>query len=150
MTPKLRIIVIEDDPLVAKPVERILNGLENASVTVFSTSPFGDDVVKYLVKRKKNDQRIDVLLTDINLDKEVGFEIIRRVMGALSPDFWPKFVVMTGDKYGAFGPNGLIVKYASVEPYIAAMLEKPFSPDALVSIVLQAGGIFPTEKEQIG
>lgn len=144
MTP--RIIMIEDEQDVARVMERILRKhLRDFTIKVVSTRPFGDQVVGHLLDLKGKKLKADVLVTDINLLGEVGFEIIRRVMMTLPPDLWPKFIAMTGDPDGNFGLNGLIGEYPDVEPHIAAIWEKTSSTDKMVAAIRFVTNTLPPE-----
>ncbi|MEK7606628.1 MAG: hypothetical protein AAB444_00285 [Patescibacteria group bacterium] len=128
---RCHIIVIDDNRDLAVMVQRILKQLQNVVITVFYLSPFGDQVLQYLKNLQEDNAKVDVLLTDIDLLGEIGFEIIHRIMLELPADCWPKFVVMSGDPEGNFGKNGSMLEYPDVMLHLAAKVEKPFLAETI-------------------
>ncbi len=115
----LRLVVIDDEPLALKQLRRILSR-RGYAVDVF------EDPVAAL---KLIDQSpVDIVLTDLRMPRRSGMDVLRQVK-ALRPQ--AEVIIFTG--------------YASIDDAIAAVkqgafyyIEKPISPDQLLSVVQRA------------
>lgn len=86
---KLKIIVVDDDPIIGKLLARFLTE-ENYEVTSFTS---GEKALNHL----KTNEAVDLLLTDIDMPEMTGIELARQAM-ALYPAL--PIIVMSGSAGG--------------------------------------------------
>ena len=111
MKKKLRVLVVDDDPLVRLSIDRQLEVLAYAAVTVIN----GREAVRVV----EMGLVVDILLTDLNLPDSNGVSIAAAVTG-LSPA--TRVAFMSG-----MAPSD------PLEPRNAPFLLKPFSTTALAN-----------------
>lgn len=114
-----RVLIIDDEPTICKNCVKILSKLDFSIASSLS----GHDALK-----KMEEKTYDVVITDLKMSRMGGLAVLEHIR-----EFYPKtrVVVITG--------------YASVSSAVEVMktgafdyLPKPFTPDELRSVVLQA------------
>ncbi|MGB5697558.1 MAG: response regulator [Polyangiales bacterium] len=106
--PRARVIVVDDEPLVGRSIQRALRGHQ---VQVFSN---GEEAIERLC----SDEPFDVVFCDLMMPEVSGMEVFGRV-SEKHPEIASRFVFMTG---GAFTPQAReFLRQTS-----AVCLEKPF------------------------
>jgi len=112
MTTQARVLVVDDDPVVAKSIDRVLTGKGYAVITARG----GAEALEKLAQEK-----YDAVYTDIRMPGMDGFEVARRIK-ANQP--WLPVVIITG--YGS--AEG---KARAKEIGVAGFLNKPLSPEMI-------------------
>ena len=107
-----RVLVVDDDPVVARSFDRVLTGKGYAVIT----APNGEEAL-----RKLRDEKYDVVFTDIRMPGMSGLEMAEQVK-ARQP--WLPVVIVTG--YGT-DANEERARAAGV----SAFLHKPLSPEMI-------------------
>lgn len=108
-----RVLVVDDEPMVARSVARILSGEHD--VTALTSS-------REALRRAEAGERWDLVLCDLMMPELSGMELSRRLAGA-APELAGRMVFLTG---GAFTPES--------QAFLAAgrtWLEKPIDPGLL-------------------
>ena len=113
-----RVLVIDDDPLVAKTMRRALRGNE---VTV---AKGGRDALALM---KSGERHFDVILCDLMMPDVTGMDVYQNVRSAY-PDLSNRFVFVSG---GAFTPKAREFLNTTARHCI----NKPFKPQELRAIV---------------
>lgn len=115
----LRLVVIDDEPIALKQLNRILSR-RSYQVEVFEDPR---QALKYI-----DHSPVDIVLTDLRMPQLSGLEVLKHVK-ARQPQ--TEVIVITG--------------YASIEDAVAAVkqgafhyIEKPISPDRLLSVIQRA------------
>jgi CheY-like chemotaxis protein len=129
-----KVLVVDDDPVVRKSFDRVLTGKGYAVITAEN----GEEAL-----RKLNEEKYDVVYTDIRMPGMSGLEVAEKVK-ARQP--WTPVVIITG--YGNDAAEAR-AKAAGV----ANFLHKPLSPeliegsahDALMPPAAAAGAAVPAE-----
>lgn len=112
MTTQARVLVVDDDPVVARSIDRVLTGKGYAVITASD----GPEALEKLAHEK-----YDAVFTDIRMPGMDGFEVAKRIK-ATQP--WLPVVIVTG--YGS--PES---KARAKELGIAGFLHKPLSPEMI-------------------
>jgi len=112
MTTQARVLVVDDDPVVAKSIDRVLTGKGYAVITARD----GPEALEKLAQEK-----YDAVFTDIRMPGMDGFEVAKRIK-ATQP--WLPVVIVTG--YGS--PES---KARAKELGVAGFLHKPLSPEMI-------------------
>ena len=112
MTTQARVLVVDDDPVVAKSIDRVLTGKGYAVITASG----GTEALEKLAQEK-----YDAVFTDIRMPGMDGFEVAKRIK-ATQP--WLPVVIVTG--YGS--PES---KARAKELGVAGFLHKPLSPEMI-------------------
>ena len=112
MTTQARVLVVDDDPVVARSIDRVLTGKGYAVITASG----GAEALEKLAQEK-----YDAVFTDIRMPGMDGFEVAKRIK-ATQP--WLPVVIVTG--YGS--PES---KARAKELGVAGFLHKPLSPDMI-------------------
>ena len=112
MTTQARVLVVDDDPVVAKSIDRVLTGKGYAVITASG----GTEALEKLAHEK-----YDAVFTDIRMPGMDGFEVAKRIK-ATQP--WLPVVIVTG--YGS--PES---KARAKELGVAGFLHKPLSPEMI-------------------
>jgi CheY-like chemotaxis protein len=112
MTTQARVLVVDDDPVVAKSIDRVLTGKGYAVITASD----GPEALEKLAHEK-----YDAVFTDIRMPGMDGFEVAKRIK-ATQP--WLPVVIVTG--YGS--PES---KARAKELGVAGFLHKPLSPEMI-------------------
>ena len=113
--PRVRVLVVDDEPMIGRLIERILPH----DVVAF-TDPHA------ALRRLREDDSFDVILCDATMPGMTGREFLRRIRGEY-PALAPKFVLITG---------GLTSSWEE-DPDAPPIVTKPFNMNALRSIVQQ-------------
>lgn len=119
MNTQRKVLVVDDDPVVARSFDRVLTGKGYAVISA-------RDGVEALQKLK--DEKYDVVFTDIKMPGMNGIEVARRIK-ASQP--WLPVVIVTG--YGT-EENEAQARAAGV----AGFLHKPLSPEEIEGSTEQA------------
>lgn len=125
----LRVLVAEDEPLVARLLQATLSGIPNVHVNFFDR---GDQTLEHLRVSKETENSYDVVICDKGLkDGDVGIEIasIVRQEGLAS---W--FILLSGS---ADRVSRAFSMEQQKEMGIDELWRKPFSPIALMATVQQ-------------
>ena len=112
MTRQARVLVVDDDPVVAKSIDRVLTGKGYAVITARDGAEALD---------KLSHEKYDAVFTDIRMPGMDGFEVAKRIK-ATQP--WLPVVIVTG--YGS--PES---KARAKEIGVAGFLHKPLSPEMI-------------------
>lgn len=112
MTATRKVLVVDDDPVVRKSFDRVLSGKGYAVISAEN----GEEAL-----RKLNEEKYDVVYTDIRMPGMSGLEVAERVK-ARQP--WTPVVIITG--YGNDAAEAR-AKAAGV----ANFLHKPLSPELI-------------------
>ncbi len=115
-----RILVVDDEPMVASAVQRLLSGHEVSGVT----DP------RHALARIQAGERWDAILCDLMMPSMSGMEFQARLQQT-APSLAARLVFMTG---GAFTSRAAEFLERSRQPY----LEKPFDRDRLREILARA------------
>jgi len=112
MKTQRKVLVVDDDPVIARSFDRVLSGKGYAVITARD----GDEAL-----RKLRDEKYDVVFTDIKMPGMSGLEVAERVK-ASQP--WLPVVIVTG--YGT-DDNEARAEAAGVSGF----LRKPLSPEMI-------------------
>jgi signal transduction histidine kinase/CheY-like chemotaxis protein len=115
-----RILLVDDEPLVARAVERVLAGYEVVAVTSAVDA----------LRRLEAGEVYDAVVCDLMMPEMTGMELHARV-AASQPDVAAKFVFVTG---GAFTERAVDFLRETTVPWV----EKPFDPATLRGAVERA------------
>ena len=108
-----RVLVIDDEPLVARSVARILS--RSHEVTTLTSS-------REALRLIEAGERWDLVICDLMMPELTGMELARR-LEAVAPDLTPRLIFLTGGAYTSDAQAFLEAGH----PY----LEKPIDPAAL-------------------
>jgi DNA-binding NtrC family response regulator len=124
-----QILVVDDDPLMCRSLSEVIR---RAGYEVYSANN-GYEAIEYIQQ-----EQISVVITDINMPKMDGIEVLRQAK-AISPNI--SVIVLTG--------------YATVDSKIEAMkfgaldyITKPFSPSKINAIIEKAISSISSYSEQ--
>ena len=112
MTTQARVLVVDDDPVVAKSFDRVLSGKGYAVIT----ASCGTEALEKLAHEK-----YDAVFTDIRMPGMDGFEVAKRIKETQP---WLPVVIVTG--YGS--PES---KARAKALGVAGFLHKPLSPEMI-------------------
>lgn len=112
MTTQARVLVVDDDPVVAKSFDRVLSGKGYAVITARD----GTEALQKLAS-----EHYDAVFTDIRMPGMDGFEVAKRIKETQP---WLPVVIVTG--YGS--PES---KARAKELGVAGFLDKPLSPEMI-------------------
>lgn len=107
-----KILVVDDDPIVAKSFDRVLSSKGYAVITASN----GEDAL-----RKMENEHYDVVFTDIKMPGMNGLEVAERVK-ASQP--WLPVVIVTG-----YGSDAYEARAAAAG--VSEFLRKPLSPEMI-------------------
>ncbi len=116
----MKILIVDDDAIVVQSCVRILE-MEGMETHVASTVEMGEK----LLSREGPSASFDLILTDVKMPGQDGFEMIRRAR-KIQPDI--PIIMMTGYLTTKTMEKG---RRYGADNYIA----KPFTPDELVDAV---------------
>jgi PAS domain S-box-containing protein len=118
-TPKRRrVLVIDDEPSVARAIDVALNSLHDVEVVSNGSAA---------LERLRREPKFDVILCDVMMPGVDGIEVYEEIRKT-APDIARRFVFMSG---GAFTPRARAFVASCDNPRI----EKPFNSDQLLSLV---------------
>ena len=112
MTTQARVLVVDDDPVVARSIDRVLTGKGYAVITASD----GQEALEKLAQEK-----YDAVFTDIRMPGMDGFKVAKHIK-ATQP--WLPVVIVTG--YGS--PES---KARAKALGVAGFLHKPLSPEMI-------------------
>lgn len=116
---KLKLLIVEDEEVLKLMLERIIK-MTYPDVDILTAS----DGMEGLDHFKRN-KDIDLILTDINMDRMNGFEMIKEL--SLQYVNLPKIIIMS-----AWPDNE---KTAKGIPYVSRYLHKPFNKNILIPVL---------------
>lgn len=116
---RARILIIDDERAVASSIERTL---KNNLDVVVEVSP------QRALQLLREGANFDIVLCDLTMPELDGLAVLRAIH-RINPDLTRRFVLMTG----ASSDDAIEL----VETYDAKLLEKPFSPQALQSMIAE-------------
>jgi signal transduction histidine kinase len=116
---RARVIVVDDEPLVGRSIQRALRGHD---VVVYTS---GEEAIERLC----SDEPFDVVLCDLMMPEVSGMEVFRRVCER-RPEIASRFVFMTG---GAFTAQAR----AFLKETPSVCLEKPFELNQVRELVTE-------------
>ena len=119
MTTQARVLVVDDDPVVAKSFDRVLSGKGYAVITARD----GPEALEKLAR-----EDYDAVFTDIRMPGMDGLEVAARIK-ATRP--WLPVVIVTG--YGSPASEA-----RAKEIGVAGFLHKPLSPEMIEGIAREA------------
>lgn len=95
----MKVLIIEDELLTAKDLERTIKAVEN-EIEILAIVQTVEDAVKYL----KSNENIDLIFADIQLGNQLSFEIFKKVKSNIPVIFCTAY-----DEYAlqAFKANGI-------------------------------------------
>ena len=120
---RARVLVVDDDPLVARAISRALGGSHHVV-----TAPSAADALA----RLERSERFDVFLCDLMMPQMTGMDLHERV-SHLDPDLAARFVFITG---GAFTDRAREFLAHAPNPCV----EKPFDFTLLREVVERVAG----------
>jgi CheY-like chemotaxis protein len=127
-----KVLVVDDDPVVGKSIDRVLTGKGYAVITASN----GEEALA-----KLRDEKYDVVFTDIKMPGMSGLEVAERVK-ASQP--WLPVVIVTG-----FGTGDYEARAAAAG--VSGFLHKPLSPEMIEGsarkALLELDAALPTEPE---
>jgi CheY-like chemotaxis protein len=130
MTALRKVLVVDDDPVVAKSFDRVLSKKGYAVITAKD----GEEALNKLAA-----EEYDVVYTDIRMPGMNGLEVAERVKAARP---WTPVVIITG--YGT-AENEARAETAGV----SAFLHKPLSPDMIEESARLAIGTISVPQEEV-
>jgi CheY-like chemotaxis protein len=116
-----RLLVIDDEAIVARSVSRLLSPLHDVTAL---TSP------AEALRRVEAGERWDLVLCDLSMPELSGMDV-EAAVAAVAPDLVPRILYLTG---GAFTERARAFLEEGRRPY----LEKPFLPEVLRARVAEA------------
>ncbi|MFH1469783.1 MAG: response regulator [Pseudomonadota bacterium] len=119
--PKARVLVVDDEPAVARGLRLRLRGCELHAVGSVDAG----------VALLGRGEAFDLVLCDVMMPGRLGTELVRWIEGA-RPDLLPRVVLMTG---GVRDPDTMRRIEASGVPLLA----KPFDVDVLWRLLMDRG-----------
>jgi CheY-like chemotaxis protein len=119
MKTQRKVLVVDDDPVIAKSFDRVLSGKGYAVITARDGSE---------ALRKLHDEKYDVVFTDIKMPGMSGIEVAEKIR-ATQP--WLPVVIVTG--YGT-DENEARAEAAGVSGF----LRKPLSPEMIAGSAAKA------------
>ncbi len=118
---KGKVLVIDDEDIVLKSCHRVLTP-EGYDV---KTAKTGEDGLKMLEKKPFNIALVDIKMPDMD-----GIEVLRRIKGK-----WPQTQVIIITGYSTIATAVSTLKLGAYD-----YIEKPFTPDDILSVVKEALG----------
>jgi len=115
-----RILMIDDEPLVARAAERVLSGFEVVSVGSAAAA----------LELLNGGERFSAVICDLMMPQMTGMELHAR-LAEIAPEYAARFVFVTG---GAFTEKAAEFLRTTRNPWV----EKPFDPERLREAVEQA------------
>ena len=123
----LNILIVDDSSLTRKAIRRIIDMLELEMEQIFEAEN-GSEALKILDKTN-----IDLVLADLNMPEMNGIEMIYQMRGNEATKDIPVVLVTTESSTTRI--EGLLANGAK------AYLHKPFTPEELKEVVIQAIGV---------
>jgi CheY-like chemotaxis protein len=115
---RARVLVVDDEPRIGSAIARILDPAHEVTA-VYTASD--------AILRLERGEQYDIILCDILMPQMSGYDLYRSVE-QVAPQFVNRIIFMTGGPFSTRGAGFL-------ESVPNARLEKPFSPEALRTLV---------------
>lgn len=131
----VKVLLVEDDALVAMGMTAVL---EQAGHEVRTANKVGSAI------RELSDFRPDVVLCDLGLPDEAGWEVARHLAGGLYAPPPPPFVLITG-----WSQQGKLFEPPAGVPPAWGVLHKPVDRVRLLKIVSEAAGPGRSDSESV-
>ncbi len=121
---KKNILIVDDSPTLRASVNFVLTG---GGYNVFQ-SENGEAGLKMLEDLRKKGERINLIISDVNMPKMNGLEFLRAVKDSKSLFKFIPVIILTTEREE-------ILKQQGREYGAAGWMTKPFKPDLLLSII---------------
>ncbi len=118
------ILTIDDSPTLRASVKFIL---ADAGFNVIQGEN-GIEGLKKLKEMRKNNERISLIISDVNMPKMNGLEFLKEVKDSDSPDKFIPVIILTTE-------NETILKQKGKQYGASGWMTKPFKPELLLSVV---------------
>jgi CheY-like chemotaxis protein len=115
---RARVLVVDDEPRIGSAIARILDPAHE--VTAVYTA-------RDAIARVERGEQYDVILCDILMPQMSGYDLYRS-LEQIAPEFVRRIIFMTGGPFSTRGTGFL-------DTVPNARLEKPFSPEALRTLI---------------
>ena len=121
---KKNILIVDDSPTLRASVNFVLSG---SGYNVIQAEN-GEDGLKKLEEVRANKQRINLIVSDINMPKMNGLEFLQAVKESKSFSRFIPVIILTTEREATLKQKGR--EYGA-----AGWMTKPFKPDVLLSVV---------------
>jgi len=121
---KKKILIVDDSPTLRASVNFVLAG---KGFNVLQAEN-GEDGLKKLEEVRESKQRINLIISDINMPKMNGIEFLKAVKDSKSLSRFIPVIILTTEKEAALKQKGR--EYGA-----AGWMTKPFTPEILLSVV---------------
>jgi len=121
---KKKILIVDDSPTLRASVNFVLSG---SGFNVLQAEN-GEDGLKKLEEVRESKQRINLIISDINMPKMNGIEFLKAVKDSRSSARFIPVIILTTEKEAALKQKGR--EYGA-----AGWMTKPFTPEILLSVV---------------
>ena len=114
---KTRILIVDDMTSIQEMLKKALVGMGYTQITVAGN---GEEALKKLLKAEQTNQPIELIISDWNMPKMKGIELLKEVRGS---DLWKNvpFLMLTSESEREVVTEAIL---AGVDQYVV----KPFSP----------------------
>jgi len=121
---KKKILIVDDSPTLRASVNFVLSG---SGFNVLQAEN-GEDGLKKLEEVRESKQRINLIISDINMPKMNGIEFLKTLKDSKSSARFIPVIILTTEKEAALKQKGR--EYGA-----AGWMTKPFKPEILLSVV---------------
>lgn len=121
---KKNILIVDDSPTLRASVNFVLSG---SGFNVLQAEN-GEDGLKKLEEARTSKQRINLIISDINMPKMNGIEFLKAVKDPKSLSRFIPVIILTTEREATLKQKGR-------EFGAAGWMTKPFKPDILLSVV---------------
>lgn len=121
---KKKILIIDDSPTMRASVNFVLSG---KGFRVLQAEN-GEEGLKKLEEVRESRQRINLIISDINMPKMNGIEFLKAVKDSKSLSRFIPVIILTTEKEAVLRQKGR--EYGA-----AGWMTKPFKPEILLSVV---------------
>lgn len=121
---KKNILIVDDSPTLRASVNFVLSG---SGFNVLQAEN-GEDGIKKLEEARTKKQRVNLIISDINMPKMNGIEFLKTVKDPKSLSRFIPVIILTTEREETLKQKGR--EYGA-----AGWMTKPFKPDILLSVV---------------
>jgi len=118
------ILTVDDSPTLRASVKFVL---ADAGYNVIQGEN-GLEGLEKLKEMRKNGERVNLIISDVNMPKMNGLEFLKEVKSANSPDKFIPIIILTTE-------NEALLKQKGKAYGASGWMTKPFKPNLLLSIV---------------